>query len=125
MPRTHVGRTVLPARHRPGPAGRVHTLHTCGHHHSRVRVRAYRRTWRARVVCCTYTYCCAQVSLDGEAVGVGIVVGLLMPFVSNIAPISRALSSTLRNALDVYHSAESEVCVCVLCCMRALTHSRR
>ena len=56
--------------------------------------------------------------MTGESVGVAVALGLLMPFVANIVPISRALSGSLRNALDIYHSAESEVTVTVIALAR-------
>lgn len=37
--------------------------------------------------------------------------GLVLPLVSNIAPIQRALSRTLRDSLDVYHQVFSETTV--------------
>ena len=43
-----------------------------------------------------------------------IAVGLIMPLVANIVPISRALSRTLRDSLDVYHHVVSEVTVRVI-----------
>lgn len=39
---------------------------------------------------------------------------MLMPLIANALPISRALSHTLRNALDVYHSQEGEVTVSIV-----------
>jgi len=38
-----------------------------------------------------------------------LVVGLVMPLIANIVPISRALSKTLRDSLDIYHVVVSEV----------------
>ena len=43
-----------------------------------------------------------------------IAVGLIMPLVANIVPISRALSRTLRDSLDVYHHVVSEVTVRII-----------
>ena len=55
----------------------------------------------------------------------GVAIGLLMPFVANIVPISRALSSTLRNALDVYHKTEVRLFVVdVVVCVRLSSISR-
>ncbi|KAN0044893.1 hypothetical protein ACTA71_006419 [Dictyostelium dimigraforme] len=41
----------------------------------------------------------------------GLLMGFLMPIVANIAPIQRALSRTLRDALDVYHQVKNETLV--------------
>ncbi|KAK5577019.1 hypothetical protein RB653_001956 [Dictyostelium firmibasis] len=41
----------------------------------------------------------------------GLFMGFLMPIVANIAPIQRALSRTLRDALDVYHQVKNETLV--------------
>ena len=43
-----------------------------------------------------------------------IAVGLVMPLVANIVPISRALSRTLRDSLDVYHHVISDVTVRII-----------
>ncbi|KAN0018407.1 hypothetical protein ACTFIU_011023 [Dictyostelium citrinum] len=41
----------------------------------------------------------------------GLLMGFFMPIVANIAPIQRALSRTLRDALDVYHQVKNETLV--------------
>ena len=41
--------------------------------------------------------------LHPTAILMGVLVGTLMPLAANIVPINRALSKTLRDALDVYH----------------------
>lgn len=45
--------------------------------------------------------------LNSELLITGLVLGITLPLISNIWPIKRALSSTLRNALDVYRSVSS------------------
>ena len=45
---------------------------------------------------------------------VATALGLIMPALANIVPISRALSKTLRDSLDVYHLVQSEVLVRVV-----------
>jgi ABC-type antimicrobial peptide transport system permease subunit len=50
----------------------------------------------------------ATFGLASSAVWMGSVLGLTMPMVANVVPIKRALSRTLRDALDVYHSAASD-----------------
>ena len=49
-----------------------------------------------------------------SAVGLAVVVGLIMPLLANIVPISRALSRTLRDSLDVYHHVVSDVTVRII-----------
>jgi len=45
---------------------------------------------------------------------VAVVIGLVMPLAANVIPISRALSKTLRDSLDVYHHVVSEVTVTMI-----------
>jgi len=49
-----------------------------------------------------------------SSIWLALSLGLVMPAVANILPISRALSRTLRDSLDVYHQSVSEVTVRVL-----------
>ncbi|GAM19320.1 hypothetical protein SAMD00019534_024950, partial [Acytostelium subglobosum LB1] len=60
-----------------------------------------------------YQFVILPVNLDlhGQAVLVGVVMGLLLPILANIVPIQRALSKTLRDALDIYHQVKSETMV--------------
>jgi ABC-type antimicrobial peptide transport system permease subunit len=58
-----------------------------------------------------YTGTEIDVALGWTPVLVGISLGLLMPIIANIAPIRRALSRTLRDALDVYHQKFNETVV--------------
>ncbi len=44
----------------------------------------------------------------------GFWLGLVMPLLANVVPISRALSKTLRDSLDVYHHVVSDVFVRVI-----------
>ena len=53
-----------------------------------------------------------SVTVDAALLGVGL--GLFMPFIAIISPIQRALSRTLRDALDIYHQVQSEVTVRVI-----------
>jgi hypothetical protein len=53
-------------------------------------------------------------ALSTSAVSTAVLVGLCMPFVSNLMSIQRALSSTLRDSLDVYHQVTSGVTVKML-----------
>ena len=41
--------------------------------------------------------------LHSSAWAVGISMGLIMPTIANVVPIRRALSSVLRDSLDLYH----------------------
>lgn len=44
----------------------------------------------------------------------GLAIGTLMPLAANVGPIMRALSRTLRDALDVYHRVVNEFTVQVI-----------
>lgn len=46
--------------------------------------------------------------LSGPSIGMGIAVGLIVPLFAVIIPIKRALSKSLRDALDLYHSVMNE-----------------
>jgi len=52
--------------------------------------------------------------LHGAGWIVGIVLGTAIPLFANVVPIKRALSNTLRDALDLYHQTFSEVTVRML-----------
>eukprot|EP00708_Paratrimastix_pyriformis_P001987 GAFH01000724.1.p1 GENE.GAFH01000724.1~~GAFH01000724.1.p1 ORF type:complete len:1155 (+),score=530.18 GAFH01000724.1:461-3466(+) len=45
---------------------------------------------------------------DGNGAILCVLVGILMPLISNIFPIRRALSNTLRDSLDLYHQTFAE-----------------
>lgn len=53
-------------------------------------------------------------SLNGVAIALAVVLGFVMPIVANVMPIKRALSNTLRDALDIYHQVTSTVKVSVM-----------
>lgn len=55
-----------------------------------------------------------DISLSVRAAMYGVVLGLIMPMIAIISPIQRALSRTLRDALDIYHQVQSEVTVRVI-----------
>eukprot|EP01103_Thecamoeba_quadrilineata_P013162 TRINITY_DN3567_c0_g1_i2.p1 TRINITY_DN3567_c0_g1~~TRINITY_DN3567_c0_g1_i2.p1 ORF type:complete len:1198 (-),score=214.19 TRINITY_DN3567_c0_g1_i2:59-3133(-) len=61
----------------------------------------------------TYTVLTPNYVPSVQSIVVAFVLGLLMPLVSNILPIKRALSRTLREALDLYHQTVNEVKVTV------------
>jgi hypothetical protein len=52
--------------------------------------------------------------LDIPRTSAASVAGLLVPIVSSMEPIRRALRSTLRDSLDVYHSINQQTSVMVL-----------
>lgn len=60
-----------------------------------------------------YTELEPEYSIAPEAIVASAVLGLVMPVVANIAPISRALSHTLRDSLDVYHAVSSLSGLCM------------
>lgn len=53
-------------------------------------------------------------TLKAAAIWLGFAIGFAMPLVANIVPISRALSRTLRDSLDVYHQVISDITVRVI-----------
>ena len=53
-------------------------------------------------------------TMPGSAWLLGLVVGFAMPIVANVVPIRRALSSQLREAIDLYHQTFSDVRVRVI-----------
>ena len=44
---------------------------------------------------------------------VATVSGLFMPAIANVVPIRRAMSSTLRDAIDLYHQTFTDVTVVI------------
>src|SRR3989338_6432666 len=59
------------------------------------------------ILVCGYTLTNPILYLDSSAIWLGVILGFGMPFVANIVPIQRALSRTLRDSLDIYHSSSS------------------
>eukprot|EP01107_Rhizomastix_libera_P002165 TRINITY_DN13874_c0_g1_i1.p1 TRINITY_DN13874_c0_g1~~TRINITY_DN13874_c0_g1_i1.p1 ORF type:complete len:1304 (+),score=307.08 TRINITY_DN13874_c0_g1_i1:32-3943(+) len=51
--------------------------------------------------------------LDNLTLGLAFFIGMVMPIVANIGPIMRALSKTLRDALDLYHQVQNDVLVSI------------
>jgi len=49
--------------------------------------------------------------LSWKAIGLGVGIGFVMPLVALIGPVQTALSKTLRDALDLYHSLSSDTIV--------------
>ena len=49
--------------------------------------------------------------LPDHAIVFGVTIGLVMPLLANYAPVRRALSSTLRDALDIYRKSANEISV--------------
>ena len=52
-------------------------------------------------------------TLGAEALVIGCCFGILIPFFSSIIPMRHALSTTLRDALDLYHNAADDVVVTI------------
>lgn len=61
-----------------------------------------------------YTNLSKSYQLDGWAIFLGMVVSIGMPIVSNILPIMRALSKTLRDSLNIYSRVINEIHVQIL-----------
>lgn len=53
-------------------------------------------------------------NLAWQAVVLAVVVGIVMPYIANLGPIRRALSRTLRDSLDIYHTLQAETTVKVI-----------
>ncbi|KNC51045.1 uncharacterized protein AMSG_07026 [Thecamonas trahens ATCC 50062] len=56
----------------------------------------------------------ARYGINPTPLYLSLAIGLIVPLLANWVPIRRALSSTLRNALDVYHQTNSETVVRVI-----------
>jgi DNA-binding IclR family transcriptional regulator len=56
----------------------------------------------------------SSYQLHYSAVALGVSIGLFVPLLSNILPIMRALSKTLRDSLDLYHRTIDEITVSVV-----------
>jgi len=48
-----------------------------------------------------------------SSIVLAFLIGLVMPVVSNILPIKRALSRTLKDSLDLYHRVNDQLSVSV------------
>jgi predicted membrane-bound spermidine synthase len=47
--------------------------------------------------------------LSPGSIWIGVLIGTLIPMVSNIMPIKKSLGKNLRNSLDLYHRGSSEL----------------
>ncbi|EGG18606.1 hypothetical protein DFA_04100 [Cavenderia fasciculata] len=63
-----------------------------------------------------YAFVILPVNLTYYPVSIvsGVFMGFFIPIIANIAPIQRALSRTLRDALDVYHQVKNETMVKIM-----------
>ena len=52
-------------------------------------------------------------NLSTSSVCIGLSIGIILPLVSNIIPIQKALGKTLRASLDLYHRSVNEISVSV------------
>jgi hypothetical protein len=52
-------------------------------------------------------------ALSTGAIILGVCLGLILPLISNILPIQRALSKNLRESLDMYHRSVNELTVSI------------
>jgi hypothetical protein len=60
-----------------------------------------------------FTLAPVPLVLTGSAIGLSVGVGFVMPLVSLIGPVQRALGKTLRDALDLYHTVINDVTVTI------------
>lgn len=58
-----------------------------------------------------YSYGELQFYISSSPLLLGIGVGLLMPTISNIMPIKKALSRSIRDALDIFHNSINDISV--------------
>ena len=58
---------------------------------------------------CFYSTTTPVYTLSYGVILLGVCVGIFIPIISNIFPIKRALSRTLRDSLDVYHHTSQEI----------------
>lgn len=56
----------------------------------------------------------SSYQLAPSAIGLAFGLGIFIPLVSNVLPILRALSKTLRDSLDIYHRTVNEILVTVV-----------
>jgi ABC-type antimicrobial peptide transport system permease subunit len=49
--------------------------------------------------------------LPGWSWGLALILGVIMPYVANVLPVRKALSSRLRDALDLYRTSSGEITV--------------
>ena len=56
----------------------------------------------------------SSYQLAPSAIGLAFGLGIFIPLVSNVLPIMRALSKTLRDSLDIYHRTVNEILVTVV-----------
>jgi len=61
-----------------------------------------------------YATVAPDYNLPRSSIALGITIALVLPLISNIVPIQRALSKTLRDSLNVYHRTVSELTVKIL-----------
>ncbi|KAL6065065.1 FtsX domain-containing protein [Balamuthia mandrillaris] len=52
-----------------------------------------------------------DIRLSSISIAIGLALGFIMPIIANIIPIRRALTQTLRDALDIYHQSFSDTLV--------------
>lgn len=55
-----------------------------------------------------------DITMAGSAAAIAVSLGLVMPLIAIVGPIQRALSKTLRDALDIYHQVQSETTVRII-----------
>jgi hypothetical protein len=61
----------------------------------------------------SYTAFTVPLTLKTSSISLGVTVGFAMPLLALVGPVQQALSKTLRDALDLYHSLASDIVVCL------------
>ncbi len=67
----------------------------------------------ARGIIFSYAENTTTYALSTGAIILGVCLGLILPLISNILPIQRALSKNLRESLDMYHRSVNELTVSI------------
>lgn len=67
----------------------------------------------ARAIIFSYAENTTNYNLSLGAIILGVCLGTLLPLISNILPIQRALSKNLRESLDMYHRSVNELTVSI------------
>lgn len=60
------------------------------------------------------SYLVSSYDVASSAIGLAFGLGICIPLASNILPITRALSKTLRDSLDLYHRTVNDIFVTVI-----------
>jgi len=74
---------------------------------------AYGLNYALRAVLYSIAHNESTYGLSSASILIGVSLGILLPLVSNIIPIQRALGKTLRTSLDLYHRSAGQLLVSI------------